>query len=277
MTDPLVTADWLFTHMDQVDIVDATYYMPADPAKARADFQSARIPGAVHFEIDEIVDKGSALPHMLPDAATFSRAVADLGIEGTRPVVIYDRSINHFSAPRVWFTLRMFGIVDCYVLDGGFNAWTGHGLPVSAGDRKHRPAAPRAWNRDDRRVVGAAEMVAAVAAQSGPIFDARSNQRFEGTAAEPRPELKSGHMRGASCVPFTSLTRQDGSFADVSTLRRFFGNPTDAQPIVTCGSGLTACILALGLARLGHEARLYDGSWAEWGRGTLGDIQTGPA
>lgn len=274
MTDPLVTADWLNQHKDEVDILDATYFMPADPAKARADFEAAHIPRARLFEIDEIVDRGSDLPHMLPDAATFARAAADLGIDGTRPIVVYDRSAKHFSAPRVWFTLKVFGARDCYVLDGGLNAWTNRGYPTERGDSERRPVEPRAWQRNDRRVVGAAEMAETVAAAGSAIFDARSAERFAGKAPEPRPGLKSGHIRGAQCVPFTSLTRPDGSFVDVATLRTLFGQPSSSEPIVTCGSGLTASVLALGLARIGYDARLYDGSWSEWGRGTLGDILT---
>ncbi|WP_244070025.1 sulfurtransferase [Bradyrhizobium sp. Ce-3] len=270
----MISAARLSRRLHDFDIIDATYYMPADPARARADFQALRIPGARLFEIDEIVDRSSDLPHMLPDAGTFARAAAELGIDGSRPVAVYDRSVNHFSAPRVWLTLKLFGIENCYVLDGGFSAWMNAGCPVVSGDAGDRTVAPRTWTLDKGRVLTGAEMAKAVAAGDGTIFDARSKERFAGAAAEPRPGLRSGHMQGASCVPFTSLTRSDGLFVDPSTLRTMFGYPTDREPIVSCGSGLTACVLALGLARLGLNARLYDGSWSEWGRGALGDIIT---
>jgi len=277
MNDPLVSAARLSQRIKDFDIVDATYYMPADPARIRADFLAARIPGARLFEIDEIVDRSSDLPHMLPDAGTFGRAVAELGIDGSRPVVVYDRSVNHFSAPRVWLTLKLFGVENCYVLDGGFNAWVKAGCTVVSGDAGDRAAALRSWTMDKRRVLSGAKMAAAISTGDGPIFDARSAERFAGLAAEPRPGLRSGHMQGASCVPFTSLTGPDGLFVGLPILRELFGYPTDQQPIVSCGSGLTACVLALGLARLGLTARLYDGSWSEWGRGTLGDIVTDAA
>lgn len=275
MTDPIVTPDWLAQNLDRVKVLDATYYLPADPDRIRRDYDAAHIPGAALFEIDAVCDGNSDLPHMLPDEGTFARAMAALGIDGRVPVVVYDRSANHFSSPRVWYTLRLFGLHHSYVLDGGLPAWIAAGYPVSSGASTVTPVAEVDWTLDRARVLTGADMAAFVAAGGETIFDARSRERFEGRAPEPRPGLSSGHMAGASCVPFTELTDADGRFAGVDALRAMFAAAQGRSPIVTCGSGMTACVLALGLDRIGIGARLYDGSWADWGRGQLGAIHTG--
>lgn len=273
MTDPLVSADWLAARLDDVVVLDATYYMPADPDRARADFAAARIPGARLFEIDAIADADSDLPHMLPDAETFAAAMAALGVDGSRPVVVYDRSATHFSAPRVWFTLRLHGLDEVYVLDGGLEAWRAAGHALASGAEEHAPVASRAWQIDGDRVLSGAEMGAHVARGEEPVIDARARDRFDGEAPEPRPGLQSGHMPGATCVPFTALTGADGHFLGREDLRALFTETGEGTTVVTCGSGMTACVLALGLHRLGRDAILYDGSWAEWGQGTLGPIR----
>ena len=273
MTDPLVSADWLAAKLDEVAVLDATYYMPADPGRSRADFAASRIPGARLFEIDTISAPDSDLPHMLPDAATFGAAMAALGIDGSRPVVVYDRSVNHFSAPRVWFTLRLYGLPDVKVLNGGLAAWTAAGHATASGAADHTTVAPRQWQMDDARVMAGTDMAARVAAGDTQVIDARARERFDGTAPEPRPGLRSGHMPGAACVPFTALTGPNGLFQDNATLRELFADTGQETAVVTCGSGMTACVLALGLHRLGRDAILYDGSWAEWGQGELGQIR----
>lgn len=274
MTDPLVSADWLADHLEEVVVLDATYFLPPDPARSQAEFRDAHIPGARLFEIDEVSDHDHPLPHMMPDPATFSQAMAALGIDGSKPVVVYDRSPNHFSAPRVWFTLRAFGLAESYVLDGGLALWQAGGHPVAEGSRDAEPVAPRDWSLEAGRVLTAAE-VADEAEAATPILDARSAERFEGRAPEPRPGLSSGHMPGSRCAPFTALTGEDGRFRTADELAPIFAGIEEVEPVVTCGSGMTACVLALGLARLGRKARLYDGSWAEWGTGTVGPILNG--
>jgi thiosulfate/3-mercaptopyruvate sulfurtransferase len=275
MTDPLVSAQWLSDHLDQVVVLDATYFLPPDPARSRAEHTAMRIPGAQLFAIDEIADTTSDLPHMLPTEAHFSKAIAALGIDGSCPVVVYDRSANHFSAPRVWFTLRLFGIGNAFVLDGGLNAWTAAGFATESGAAlAPQPVAPKAWGLDRTRVLSGLEVHAATAARDAPIFDARSQDRFDGAAPEPRAGLNSGHMPGSSCIPFPSFTTETGLFASPTTIRAIFGELSDAAPILSCGSGMTACVLALALERIGVSARLYDGSWADWGRGHLGAILT---
>ncbi len=274
MTDPLVTADWLADNLDKVIVLDATYYLPPDPERSRRDFDTARLPGARQFEIDQIADKDSDLPHMLPGTETFASAMANLGIDGTRPVVVYDRSANHFSAPRVWFTLRLFGLQDSYVLDGGLTAWTASGHQVETGESDVTTATRTEWSLDENRVLSGPDLAARIAAGGETVIDARSRDRFAGAAPEPRPGLSSGHMAGASCMPFTELTDAEGRFAEPDRLREIFSTAAGTAPIVTCGSGMTACILALGMERIGVRARLYDGSWAEWGQGALGAIHT---
>ena len=272
--DPLVTPEELSGLLDEVAILDATYVMPADPLRCESDFRAAHLPGARLFRIDEIADRGASLPHMLPEAAVLAQALAALGIDGTRPVVVYDRSPNHFSAPRVWFTLRLFGLEDVRVLDGGLLRWLGEGRPVESGPPDEAPTAAPGLLFNPLRVVDGREMARIVAAGGRTILDARARDRFEGRAPEPRPGLKSGHMPGAICRPFSALTGADGRFLGPDALRDHFG-PVGARPVVTCGSGMTACVLALGLERIGVQAALYDGSWAEWGQGALGPIHGG--
>lgn len=274
MTDPLVTTDWLVANLEQVVVLDATYYLPPDPERSRADFATAHVPGARLFAIDEVADSHSDLPHMLPDETVFAAAMAELGIDGSRPVVVYDRSANHFSAPRVWFMLRLFGLQQSYVLDGGLPAWVEAGHATEAGDNAGPAVAAVAWTLDRSRVLSGTQMAQRVAAGDDVILDARARNRFDGQAPEPRPGLSSGHMPGAYCVPFVELTGADGRFASVAQLQDRFADFDRSEPIVTCGSGMTACVLALALERIGVRARLYDGSWAEWGQGQLGDILT---
>lgn len=273
MTDPIVTPDWLADKLDDVVVLDATYFLPPDPERSRREYREAHIPGAQLFEIDKVADPDHPLPHMMPDPRTFAAAMAELGINGSRPVVVYDRSANHFSAPRVWFTLRCYGIRDSFVLDGGLHLWQAAGHPVASGDAAARPVAERGWTLEPGRVLTASE-VAREAAAGSAIVDARSQERFDGTAPEPRPGVRSGHMPGSCCLPFTTMTDTAGRFQDPATLRARLAPIESENPVVTCGSGMTACVLALGLARIGRTARLYDGSWAEWGTGTVGRILT---
>jgi thiosulfate/3-mercaptopyruvate sulfurtransferase len=272
MTDPIVTADWLARNLSQTIVLDATYLMPADPVRCLADYRGAHIPGARFFAVDEIAASGVSLPHMLPDPETFGAAMARLGIAPGDRVVVYDRSKNHFSAPRVWLTLVLYGFDKVHVLDGGFDAWTRAGHAVAKGVEPWEPQVLQSWDLQSDRVIDGETLKAQIDATGPLILDARSQERFNGTAPEPRAGLKSGHMRGSTCVPFTSLTRSDGMFATRDELYDIFGDLGDTTPIVSCGSGMTACVLALGLARIGRASCLYDGSWAEWGKGELGEI-----
>ena len=275
MTDPIVTVDWLANNLGDVVVLDASYVLMADPATIRSEFLAEHIPGARLFEIDQVADHSSDLPHMLPTEAHFATAMSEFGIDGSRPVVIYDRSANHFSAPRVWMTLKLFGVEACYVLNGGLQAWKADGHAIESGDPAEASVTAKDWSLDRSRVLSGADMAEYVKAGSETIIDARANNRFIGEAPEPRPGLTSGHMPGSSCVPFTGLTDADGNFLDPAALSELFKGLATANPIVSCGSGITACVLARGLERMGIKARLYDGSWTEWGQGKLGPIATG--
>lgn len=276
--DPLVTHDWLAANLGTVDILDATYFLPPDPARVKQEFGQSRLPDAQLFAIDEVADRSGDLAHMMPDAATFGSAMEALGIDGRRPVIVYDRSEQHFSAPRVWYTLRAFGLTDVRVLDGGLTGWreAGHDLASGPADPP-RPVPVRDWTLDPDRIIDAHALARLIAMGGTSVLDARPAARFAGTAPEPRPGLRSGHMPGATNLPFASLTR-DNRFLSVAELAKVIHLPSpDTVPVVTCGSGMTAATLALGLARLGIDARLYDGSWAEWGRADGGPVVTGDA
>jgi thiosulfate/3-mercaptopyruvate sulfurtransferase len=266
--DPLVTPVWLHAHLGEVVVLDATYFMPPDRARTRAAFEDEHIPTARLFEIDEVSDLSSSLPHMMPDGQTFARAAGHLGISNETAVVVYDRSAYHFTAPRVWFTFKAQGHAEVYVLDGGLNAWKAAGFTVergrsSASRREYRPLALQPTG-----VVTLSEMIEIVAHDSSQVVDARSRGRFDGTAPEPRPGLRSGHMPRSINLPYEELTGPDGQFLAPDGIRRVFSakgvDPT--MPLVaTCGSGVTACVIALAAARLGSDASIYDGSWTEWG------------
>lgn len=268
--DPTVSPAWLAERLDAPDIrvVDATWFMPNDARDAKALYAERRIPGAIFFDIDEISDTDSPLPHMLPAPEKFASRMKKRGIgDGTR-VVVYD---NHgiFSAARVWWTFRVMGHEDVVVLDGGFPAWERAGFEIETGpptQRMERHFTPRV--RSDL-VRSLSDVRRTIEDKRLPILDARPAPRFRGEVAEPRAGLKSGHMPGALSVPSGSLTNEDGSLkssADLQTIFDKAGAEVSQGAVCTCGSGITAAIIALALARLGHwDAAVYDGSWAEWG------------
>ncbi|ANP44452.1 3-mercaptopyruvate sulfurtransferase [Candidatus Viadribacter manganicus] len=269
--DPLVSAAWLAERLDAPDIrvVDATWFMPSDPRDAKALYAERRIPGAIFFDIDEIADTSSDLPHMLPAPEKFASRMKKAGIgDGTR-IIIYD---NHglMSAARVWWTFRVFGHEDVAVLDGGFPAWERGGHEIETDPprpRMERHFTPRVRSdlvrtlSDIQRAIDGGNRT--------PILDARPAARFRGEAAEPRQGVRSGHMPGALNVPFQSLLNADGSMKSAPELKQIFesaGLATNAPPICSCGSGITAAVIALALARTGRwDAAVYDGSWTEWG------------
>jgi thiosulfate/3-mercaptopyruvate sulfurtransferase len=230
----------------------------------RGRYLEKHIPGAVFFDIEELSDHSTTLPHMLPDAETFSRMMSALGVGDKMTIVVYEQE-GVFSAPRAWWMLRTFGAKDVYLLDGGLRAWVEAGLPTEAGAVQR--AAAEFDARLDGGVVKDFSQMQALISQHGQILDARSAGRFSGAAPEPRAGVRSGHMPGATSVPFTELV-DAGRMKDAGKLREIFAakNVNLEQPVTTtCGSGVTAAVIALGLEIVGaKQVSLYDGSWAEY-------------
>jgi len=268
-TSPLVTTDWLATNLSRrnVRVVDGSWHMPQLKRDARAEFAQAHIPGAVFFDIDAIADRRSPLPHMLPRAAEFARSVGTLGIGDGDRVIVYD-SRGVVSAARVWWTFRVFGHDRVAVLDGGFPRWRAEGRPVAAGEPTPRPRRFSARLRRGlvRDLLG---MRGNLRTRREQVLDARSRGRFAGTEPEPRAGLRSGHIPGSLNLPYEQLYQADGTLLSPDALRRQFERTglDLGKPIVTsCGSGVTASVLALALAALGRaDVAVYDGSWTEWG------------
>jgi len=268
--NPLVTAAWLASRLDDAGtiILDAT--LPPVGVKpvvdTRARYLERHIPGAVFFDIEEFSDHSTSLPHMLPDAETFSRDVGKLGVGDGMTIVVYEQE-GVFSAPRAWWMFRTFGARDVFVLDGGLRGWIEGGFPVQFGVVETMPRRFHAWF-DANAVVDFAELQRGIA-EGAQIVDARSAGRFSGSAPEPRAGLSSGHMPGATSVPFTELLA-DGRLKSAEEIRDVYsakGIDLEKPITTTCGSGVTAAVLALGLeiARA-RSVRLYDGSWAEYAR-----------
>ncbi len=266
MHSPLITTDELAALLDdpRLRIVDGSWHLGG--RDARADFDAARIPGAVHFDLEAVSDHDSPLPHMLPTPEAFAAAAGALGIAETDTIVVYD-TVGLFSAPRVWWTFRLMGARNVRVLDGGLPKWLAEGRAV---DRSPPVAPVPAVFRASRRSSDVADLPTVLGALTGEaqFVDARPAPRFRGEAAEPRPGLRSGHMPGALNLPFKGLMADDGVMLRGEALSaRFAEAGVDLdQPIITsCGSGVSAAILTLALAELDRHAALYDGSWAEWG------------
>lgn len=263
-----VSTQWLADHLHAPDLVlfDASWHLPTAGRDAHAEYLDAHLPGATFFDIDAVADHSTDLPHMLPDPVAFSSAVRKLGFGDGMRAVVYD-SVGLFSAPRLWWTLRIFGASDVSILDGGLPKWKAEGRAVEQGpvSRQPRHFTPRF---DHGLVADAADVKKALADRSAQVVDVRSAERFRGIAAEPRPGLRSGHMPGALNLPFGSLV-EGGRMKDRAALESAFaqaGVEPDRPIIASCGSGLTAAILSLALAASGRRpATVYDGSWAEWG------------
>jgi thiosulfate/3-mercaptopyruvate sulfurtransferase len=264
----LVTTDWLSTRLRSPDLVavDGSFYLPAHKRDAAAEYRAGHIPGAVRFDIDEISDHSSPLPHMLPSAFDFAMAVGELGISERDTVVIYD-GIGLFSAPRVWWTFRLYGAEHVFVLDGGLPKWKAEGRPLEPGP-VNRPRRHFITRSPADIVASLATVQQALAANSAQVVDARPAERFRGEVAEPRPGVRPGHIPGSLNVPSSALV-ENGQLLPADRLRQAFaagGVDLERPVIASCGSGVSAATLWLALDALGKTPTgLYDGSWSEWG------------
>ena len=271
LDDPktLVSTDWLAAHLKDPDlrVLDASWFMPDSGRDARAEYAAAHIPGARFFDIDEISDHRSNLPHMVPPVEKFMSRMRAMGVGDGHQVVVYDGS-GLFSAARVWWTFRLMGKMDVAVLDGGFPKWQAEGrevedMPPVVRDRHMTVSRQNQLVKDVTQVAHAAKLAQA------EIIDARAAARFRGEVAEPRPGLRSGHIPGSKNVPFGTLLTADGTMKAPADLKAVFeaaGVDLSKPAITSCGSGVTAAILSLALERIGHRNHaLYDGSWSEWG------------
>lgn len=265
----VVSAAWLGDRLGDpaLRILDATWYLPHLQRDARAEYRQAHIPGARYFDIDAIADRRQGLPHMLPDAATFAEAVGALGIGDGDHVVVYGGK-NLVASARVWWTFRTFGHDRVAVLDGGLPKWRDEGRPVEAGEPT--TTARRFTARfHPELVTDLAAVRRNVETRATQVVDARSAGRFAGTEPEPRAGLRGGHIPGSLSLPYDRLFGPDGMLRSPDELRRAFegaGVALDRRIATTCGSGVTACVLALGLDRVGRpDVAVYDGSWTEWG------------
>lgn len=269
---PVVSVDWLYANSsdESVRIVDASWHLPPENRNAHAEYLQQHIPGAVFFDIDTI-STPSDLPHMLPGAGVFAQAAGDLGLQKDQSVVVYD-SKGLFSAARVWWTLSVFGFEDVRILDGGLPAWEQAGYKLDSGEADVETTSVEPANAEtllaNNAVVDAAQMLKASEDASAVILDARSQGRFDGHDPEPRAGLRGGHIPGSACLPYTRLLN-DGRLKSDDELRAIFAEfdlSADKPVYTTCGSGVTAAILSLGLHCIGmSNISLYDGSWTEWG------------
>jgi thiosulfate/3-mercaptopyruvate sulfurtransferase len=265
----LVSTAWLDAHMRDPDlrILDASWYMPGSGRDAKAEYAAAHLPGARFFDIDEIADQRSPLPHMAPPVEKFMSRMRAMGVGDGHQVVVYD-STGVFSAPRVWWTFRLMGKRDVAVLDGGLPKWRAEGRPVTDAPTQIKDR-HMTVSRQNMRVVDVTEVARASKLGTHTIIDARAHERFSGEAAEPRAGLRSGHIPGSRNLWYRHLLHADGTMKAPGELRVAMddaGIDLSRPVITTCGSGITAAIISLALERIGKlDHALYDGSWTEWG------------
>ena len=280
--EALVSTDWLAAHLDDphVRVIDASFKLPGITPTARQDYDREHIPGAVFFDIDDIAEPGTSLPHMIPSPELFARKMEALGIGDGDRVVIYD-GVGLSSAGRAWWMLRLFGHPDVAILDGGLPRWRAEGLPLDTAV----PSPPRrrfTARFDPALVRDKRALLENLATRREQVVDARAAGRFDGAAEETRPGLRRGHIPGSRNLPYDQVTdpqtHQLRGAEELAQLFRGAGVALDRPIATSCGSGVTACALAFALHLIGHPgAAVYDGSWSEWGLPGDTPVETGPA
>jgi thiosulfate/3-mercaptopyruvate sulfurtransferase len=275
--DSLVSTEWLAQHLGDpgLTVVDATWFMPASGRSGRDEYLERHIAGARFMDIDEVSDRSSPLPHMLPAASDFGETMERLGVARDDRIIVYDNSPIR-TAARGWFMLRHYGASNVAILDGGFQKWLSEGRPTERGEPPPRSARFDARERD-----GLVTKEQLLKGAQLPWVDARGRSRFEGTEPDPRPGVAAGHAPGCRNLPFGSLYRDDGRFKSADEIRRLFeeaGIDPERPFIASCGSGVTANSLLFAAHLLGNDdTQLYDGSWSDWGADPATPKATGPA
>ncbi len=259
-------------------VLDASHFLPGDPRNAHQEYLAGHIPGALFFDIDALSDPNNPNPNMLPSPEVFALRMRKMGIGDGMRIVIYD-SRGIYSAPRAWWMFRVMGHRDVAVLNGGLPKWTAEGHPLEAGPPPHRSERHFTARKDASLVRDLADMKAAVARGGQQIADARSLARFAGREGEPRPVPRLGHMPGACNVPFGTVLTPEGTMkpaAEIYAVFKAAGIDAEKPVIATCGSGITACTLALALAVIGNEhVPVFDGSWYEWSHDATAPVVSG--